>query len=353
MSQPITTHPIQPMQSKGRIEYIDALRGFTMILVVFQHIATYCWQIKGLKISVHDYLILIRMPMFFFISGFVLYKAGVEWNIKHIIKFFRKKIPVQLISPFLFFLVFIHSQHMSFYEEITANNKAGYWFTFILLVYYIFYAIGKFCFRGKWSNIVLVLLGVFLAFVNWPPIYNSIPLSETVKGTLSIENWRFFLFFILGSVTREYLPQAEKLLDSKWFLSFCILSFFLLNAFKDDFGFKSPPLVVFIMLAGLVVLFSFFRVYQKSFSKEKALGRTLQYIGRRTLDVYLIHFFLIPRNLTFVTLFTDHPMPIIEATCTLIISLLIVAASLLIGNIFRLSPFLAHWLFGAKYPSKQ
>ena len=33
---------------------------------------------------------------FFFISGFVLYKAGVEWNIKHIIKFFRKKIPVQL-----------------------------------------------------------------------------------------------------------------------------------------------------------------------------------------------------------------------------------------------------------------
>jgi fucose 4-O-acetylase-like acetyltransferase len=131
------------------------------------------------------------------------------------------------------------------------------------------------------------------------------------------------------------------------------MSFFLLNAFKDDFGFKSPPLVVFIMLAGLVVLFSFFRVYQKSFSKEKALGRTLQYIGRRTLDVYLIHFFLIPRNLTFVTLFTDHPMPIIEATCTLIISLLIVAASLLIGNIFRLSPFLAHWLFGAKYPSKQ
>ena len=42
---------------------------------------------------------------------------------------------------------------------------------------------------------------------------------------------------------------------------------------------------------------------------------------------------------------------IIEAAVSLLIALIIVAASLLISNIIRLSPFLAHWLFGAKYPT--
>ena len=86
-------------------------------------------------------------------------------------------------------------------------------------------------------------------------------------------------------------------------------------------------------------------------SKETIAGRTLQYIGRRTLDVYLIHFFLIPRNLNYITVFTEHPIPIIEATVSFIIASIIITGSLLIGNIIRLSPFLAHWVFGAKYPT--
>ena len=72
-----------------RIEYIDALRGFTMILVVFQHVAAYCWMINGKGISIHDYLTQIRMPMFYFISGFVLFKATVVWDWKQVTAFFR------------------------------------------------------------------------------------------------------------------------------------------------------------------------------------------------------------------------------------------------------------------------
>lgn len=46
-------------------------------------------------------------------------------------------------------------------------------------------------------------------------------------------------------------------------------------------------------------------------------------------------------------------MPVLEAACTLMIAIIIIAASLLIGNIIRLSPFLAHWVFGAKYPTNK
>ena len=99
----------------------------------------------------------------------------------------------------------------------------------------------------------------------------------------------------------------------------------------------------------LTVLFGFFRAKQEHLTNDKVLGRSLQYIGRRTLDVYLIHYFLLPfREGGVVHFFTDHPMPIIEAFCSLMVALLIIAFSLLISSILRLSPILAHYLFGVK-----
>ena len=60
-----------------RLEYIDALRGFTMILVVFAHIINYGYHITDAKAETMDtfnnLFIRFRMPLFFFISGFVLY----------------------------------------------------------------------------------------------------------------------------------------------------------------------------------------------------------------------------------------------------------------------------------------
>lgn len=332
-----------------RIEYIDALRGFTMFLVVFQHIASFCWQIDGKGISIHDYMMQIRMPMFFFISGFVLYKSSVVWDLKQVISFFRKKIPVQLISPLIFFLLYLYINQFSFVDSIIKNYKHGYWFTFVLFEFYCFYAIIRFFFRSKYSWILLLCLGGLLYL---PYIYDYISIPKNIKGFLSIVHWKLFLFFVLGTIVKEHFQQVEKLLDSKWFLPICISIYILGNGFYDLIPIYKIPFDLTLTLSGLVVLFSFFRINQKSLSKETIAGRTLQYIGRHTLDIYLIHFFLIPKQLSFITVFSDHPMPIIEATVSFIIASLIIAGCLLIGNIIRLSPFLAHWVFGAKYSEK-
>lgn len=93
-----------------RIEYIDSLRGFTMILVVLNHVAAYCLGINTAEGSVHFYLMQFRMPLFFFISGFVLYKKDFKWNIKNSLEFINKKIFVQIISPFVFYLIYIYNR---------------------------------------------------------------------------------------------------------------------------------------------------------------------------------------------------------------------------------------------------
>lgn len=52
-----------------RIEYIDAMRGFTMLLVVCSHVETF--MVGSPLKSINALLGEFQMPLFFFVSGFV------------------------------------------------------------------------------------------------------------------------------------------------------------------------------------------------------------------------------------------------------------------------------------------
>ena len=71
----------QILLSKQRIKYIDALRGFTMFLVVLQHIESIGFGIHPYESVLGNILVSFRMPMFFFISGYIAYKVSFDWNI--------------------------------------------------------------------------------------------------------------------------------------------------------------------------------------------------------------------------------------------------------------------------------
>jgi len=331
-----------------RIEYIDALRGFTMFLVVLNHVAMLCWHITPKMPSFHIYLTQMRMPMFFFISGFVLYKAGVVWNTSHIVAFFKKKIPVQLISPFIFFAVFLHISNVTLYDGMMDKLKAGYWFTLVLLEFYVFYAAVKFTVRSRWASWILLAMGVVMYWLCWPSMTTHNQTLDNALALVSAHQWRYFLFFVLGTLVKQHFDKVQQWLDSKWLLPVCILFYLLVNAYDDVLPVKAVAMQGLLSLTGLIVTFTFFKRKQALFSHETTLGRTMQYVGRRTLDIYLIHFFLLPRSLSAFTVFIDHPMPIIEFAVSSVITIVIIAFCLLISNIIRLSPALAQWMFGAK-----
>ena len=86
------------LQSK-RIEYVDAMRGFAILLVVFSHIQYFGYgnfidnvsDWGGNPLIVRNLIISFMMPLFFFISGFVLYKPGIYWDKESVLKFIIKK----------------------------------------------------------------------------------------------------------------------------------------------------------------------------------------------------------------------------------------------------------------------
>ena len=79
------------------------------------------------------------------------------------------------------------------------------------------------------------------------------------------------------------------------------------------------------------------------------MGRWLQYVGQRTLDVYLLHFFFLPGNLEWLGRYVmGNGNPTVELFVSLVVAMMAIALCLLMGNIIRLSPLLAHWILGVK-----
>lgn len=355
--------------SSNRITYIDALRGFTMILVVMNHVTSKCFGAPFLSPDegVYSYTVFLRefrMPLFFFISGFVLFRLSDIWDIKHFVAFFKKKIPVQLFSPLLFFLVYLFVNGISLHDGLFSPTKNGYWFTFTLLEFYVFYAIARcICLKLKLSSnltdILLVLYGI--AFTSFRVLFKEYPIHDL----LIMEKWYLFIYLVLGTLARKHFVTFERSLDKGTIVVVSVLLYFGLNIFYCylplEFVFNQ-----ILAVSGIIIVFAFFRKNcgqpSKSTFTEQTEGKMgkvsvfqqfksepLQFIGRRTLDIYLLHFFILPTQLSeFFTVFSRYEIPVIELACSLLVSLVVIIVCLIIGEVIRISPNMAHWVFGAK-----
>ena len=340
---------------KKRIEYIDAMRGFTMILVVLNHVSGFCLNIDSVTPSFNTFFYEFRMPLFFFVSGFVLYRSGIRWDLQYTYRFLKKKFPVQIISTCFFFLAFTYVAHTSLAENLWADSKGGYWFTYVLFVYFILYSLVRLTalavkMEGWKEDLLVLTVGLAVFVVTIPSVTTKIPIKADVLGLLSFKHWCYFVFFIIGTVVKKYFSRFQQMLDSKVLLLCCLTLFFGLNIFRDfAIAYQYNLFRLLTAISGIVIVFGFFRSRSGLFSNKTAIGRTLCYIGRRTLDIYFLHYFLLPLNMVQVVhVFHQHPMPVMEFFSSLAISLIIIAVCLLISNILRLSPVSARVLFGVK-----
>lgn len=84
-----------------RIKYIDCMRGVTMFLVVYHHVA-YNLGIMQQDSATVDFFLSFRMPVFFFISGFIAYKPISFFTSLHFYERIKNKAFVQLVLTAFF-----------------------------------------------------------------------------------------------------------------------------------------------------------------------------------------------------------------------------------------------------------
>ena len=328
---------------KQRIAYIDAMRGFTMILVVFSHVCSMCFGDKSM--GYNDVFYLFRMPCFFFISGWLFnpFKGTFSSVAKH-------KFMVQII-PTVIFLLLLAPPPM-FFSKLGAT-KGGYWFTFVLFEYFIISMLSS-RYLKKWGLLLAIVISVSSYFYDayYNRYFSQLSWFTDVVGFLSFKTWRFYLFFYLGILIKRHFDGFLRLTNKRYVLV-AVIACFAVMVYLPHSEYVAISYLIFAIagISGTIMVFTIFRYLEDSrLSPLTSHHSPLNYIGKRTLDIYLLHYFILPRFLmSYGEQLRAYDYRPLEFLVALVLALVIVAVCLLVSYVIRLSPFLGHYLFCVKY----
>lgn len=335
----------------NRIGYIDAMRGFTMILVVYSHICHFCLGDSLLGFNATFFL--FRLPCFFLISGW-LFEPVSRRPLRQIV---RKKFMVQIVPTFIFLLLL--APPPEFFHQLGAL-KGGYWFTFALFEFFLIYMLSIRC-SQRWSWLLALVISVgsftfgchqnYLRLIS--PNYRFLSPLLDVAGFISLRVWQYYLFFYIGTLVRRHFDKFIAITNKPWVFVLLIVAFSVIastdhpaSAVLEYFRFNLGGIF------GMLMVFTAFRFLYTLLKRSPLTSylSPLEYVGTRTLDIYLLHYFFLPRFLmAYSPQLHAYNNSLLEFLAIMPIALIVLLLSLLTSYVIRLSPFLGHYLFGAKY----
>ena len=332
------------------------MRGFAILFIVFGHIPLYCYGIADEQLSSFRALTsLLQLPMFFFVSGYVL---NSEKNVKRRGKTWYLKLR-QLIIPAMFFCgIYILINKTDIVYCITDKFKCGYWFTLTLFEFILIQCLWDFIAKslninnkGQLYIILSVAIALGICVLSMPTVSNRL---GGVSGIVGIPMLRYYMYFAAGQLIRLNLENLFQYKYRDTLVSVIIFGFLLSAVYNWCFNVELSGLlfhVNFIIFELFALLSVFVLFYKKRtyFSSSSRVSKAITFIGRRTLDIYLLHYFFLPKDLSiFGNYFVNHPAPILEFTFSSIVTILVVAVCLIVSEILRQSSFCRKWLLGAR-----
>ncbi|MFI3278490.1 MAG: acyltransferase [Rikenellaceae bacterium] len=335
---------------------MDQLKGLSIFLVVMFHIHIFSFGLGNIE-SMNEIIVMlarVRMPLFFFLSGFVLKKAALP--ISEFPSYLANKF-CHLMLPFfsvgLIYVYFI--EKADFVQFVTSNTKLNYWYLYVLfilsiIVFFFNIISDKFC---KKRIILDVLLAAGVCIMLLGIIYVikfTIPSNEVEYLTLDITSLRLIaahsvpLFF--GLLTSKY-NLRNAIFNNQRLFTIALLSFIALYCSFAIITYKENRFVMDLFgISGIIIVgYIFFSVLPKS----SYIMDKLAYIGTKTLDVYVLHYFVMASiSLSFLNPYLAEN-GFIELILLSILSIAVIATCIFVGHIIRQSRLLGFILLGAKY----
>lgn len=330
----------------NRLTYIDAIRGFLIFLVVFSHVTLFGLHIGPYNNTLTSIMLSSFLELFFFISGYFAYQPPQKLSVSDFFKLIRKK-AVQLVIPTVFFFclysLFIGSNPVYNFLD---KGFDYYWFTWVLFEMFVVYYLLEFVLRSIKSN--KRLIDVFLLFLSIVGLIILVFYRDDSKlwlGLCMAKLFKFFQFFVLGILAKKYNEKFLIIIDSQRIRTIVLIVYIISLAVScwSDLGQTFIGKLIFrdilLSYSGLYCIFMFFFNKSVFFNSGNSISKVMQFMGRRTLDIYMLHYFLVaPLPITEEWV---NGNPVCQMIVTVICSIIIILICLLVSEVLRSSDFLA------------
>lgn len=280
----------------NRWVFIDALRGFAIVLVVLGHALQYTLAAPD-DDRLYRLIYSFHMPLFMFISGFVFSGAKRSASAELRLKSRTLLVPFLAWLPVTFIWVQMGPTPLSlpaFVGQVVASPDAGgLWFLWVLFLINLVMLAARLLLRTRPQ---------FAAWALWA-ILNLIVLARPHSDLLGIKLLCWHLpFFLVGVAFRE-TNGAKPLHPAIIVICIVAYSLLLLNWTRVGVGSSAPlsgglhgvlgllELRLFNYATAFMAIFAVFGVFSRT---QTALARTpFARIGKISLEIYVTHIYAI------------------------------------------------------------
>ena len=259
--------------SRERLFYIDALRGFAILLVVIGHIPQYIFY-HGYEEAIRHshYLAFVssfHMPLFMMVSGYVM-------NLDRLKPLNRLKL---LIPFFIFGLLYALCFESTLMGFFLSPYKYGYWYLPVLVFFVFLLSFIKCCQMNLYLGMVAVQAVLSIG---------SYYLSPTICNLFSLNPCSgLWIFFCLGVILRRSDVVSFRY---KGVIGFVGTATFVMGYLIEKTQ-HVPGLHWLTAISACVAILLLFVQLDQSVSNTR-LRTMMSTVGKHTLQIYTLHYFV-------------------------------------------------------------
>lgn len=286
--------------AQQRQAIFDILKGIAIFMVVMGHVLAIC--VRGIdRAALFKFIGEVHMPLFFFISGYFCFKRLPDGAVavpdygKRALQLIVPMVVVSTAWIYYFPVSGLESPFISTWGGLWGDaSKNGYWFTLVLFVLMAIYGLCIPVLKKVRSAAgqILFIVSVWAAMLIG---YEYV--SPRVSSALSlIFIVRFFPVFMLGAVARDHKEAFSRFYHSSRAMTVglplgCLLLTYVGWYWRFPFmpGAALEPCRSLLHLCIVAVAFS----AVSTWSGEGPMIRLWSLLGRKSLAIYLLHYFLL------------------------------------------------------------
>ena len=284
-----------------RIEWVDALKGFTIICVVLGHIingyvsAGVFPEYKTFMRQIVNGIYLFHMPLFMILSGFTYATSYIGGRIPEssINNNSVRNKTIDLTALYIIHSLLFGAAKLFFSGYVNREISTSdllllwakpiqlFWYIYVLILLYLIFSIGRIR-NSSPKKMLIILCG--LSVVSG--------LAPTISW-FQISRFLFYMFFFYFGVFLQQFPNASDRLKRRYAGGTAAVSTALIVLFWNDKRMISsiPIICFFVAFGASFVLLYLFRRIRRLYE-----CRVFLLSGRHSLEIYLLHTYIFTFN---------------------------------------------------------